>query len=150
MPRTGGRSKNVWTPMAVAMVTANRAMARRAPTFMVTTRSLAAGPPGGTAKCMIAAGMTAFIKAGRNNVRKAWNGTTPFCQTIRVVMSPNGLKAPPALAATTILMQDNATNLGAAVPAAMDTADITSAVVRLSANGEITNDKPPVSQNSLR
>ncbi len=34
----------------------------------------------------------------------------PFCQTISVVMSPKGLKAPPALAATTMLMQASATN----------------------------------------
>ena len=33
------------------------------------------------------------------------NGITPFCQTIRVVISPNGENAPPALAATTIFIQ---------------------------------------------
>ena len=47
-----------------------------------------------------------------NSGKKPANGTRPFCQTISVVMSPNGLKAPPALAATTMLMQATATNFG--------------------------------------
>ena len=38
-------------------------------------------------------------------LKKPRNGITPFCQTIKVVMSPKGEKAPPAFAATTMLIQ---------------------------------------------
>ena len=65
-------------------------------------------------------------------------------------MSPNGLKAPPALAATTMLMQDRATNLGWPVPTAVTTAAMTRAVVRLSATGEITKARRPVIQKTVR
>jgi len=41
---------------------------------------------------------------------------SPFCHTIGAVMSPNGLNAPAALAATTILMQDSTTKREAATP----------------------------------
>jgi Na+/H+ antiporter NhaD/arsenite permease-like protein len=67
-----------------------------------------------------------------------------------VVMSPNGLKAPPALAATTILMQAMPTNLGLSAPTASTTAHISSAVVRLSATGEMKKARKPVIQNSFR
>ena len=70
----------------------------------------------------------------------------PFCQTIKVVMSPKGENAPPALAAMTILMHANVTNLVFLPPTAMATADINKAVVRLSAIGEMKNDKIPVTQ----
>ena len=82
--------------------------------------------------------------------KKVWNGTIPFCQTIRVVMSPNGLKAPPALAAMTMLMQPRATKRGLSAPTAITTAHINNAVVRLSATGEMKKARKPVIQNSLR
>jgi hypothetical protein len=65
-------------------------------------------------------------------------------------MSPNGLNAPPALAATTIFMQDSATKRGAPAPTAMTTAHMTRLVVRLSATGEMKNASAPVIQNSIR
>ncbi len=70
----------------------------------------------------------------------------PFCQTIRVVMSPKGLKAPPALAATTTLMQARLTNRALAPPTVRITAHISSAVVMLSAIGEMKKASRPVSQ----
>jgi hypothetical protein len=85
-----------------------------------------------------------------NSRKKVWNGMMPFCQTISVVMSPKGLKAPPALAATTILMQPSTTKRGLSAPTAITTAHISSAVVRLSATGEMKKARKPVIQNSLR
>ena len=73
-----------------------------------------------------------------------------FCHTISVVISPNGLNAPPALAATTILMQESMTNFLLPPPTAMTTAAISNAVVRLSAIGEIKKASRPVTQNSAR
>ena len=72
--------------------------------------------------------------------------TFSFCHTMSVVMSPNGLNAPPAFAAITTLMQPSPMNRDCPTPAAMSTAHMSRAVVRLSANGEITNDNPPVIQ----
>ena len=87
---------------------------------------------------MSAAGTSQLIKDGMNSGKKSANGTSPFCQTISVVMSPNGLNAPPAFAATTMLMQATETNFGFFSPIAITTAPITSAVVKLSATGEMT------------
>ena len=78
------------------------------------------------------------------------NSTLPFCQTIRVVISPKGEKAPPALAATTTLIQATMTNLRLLPPTAMTTAPMSSAVVRLSAKGEIKNESAPVTQKTVR
>ena len=67
-----------------------------------------------------------------------------FCQTIKVIMSPKGEKAPPAFAATTMLI--HAKQIKGLFPfaTAMTTAHINNAVVRLSAIGEIKKDKIPV------
>ena len=65
-------------------------------------------------------------------------------------MSPKGLNAPPALAATTTLMQARATKRGLWEPTASTTAPISSAVVRLSAMGEMQKARKPVTQNRLR
>ena len=65
-------------------------------------------------------------------------------------MSPNGLNAPPAFAATTILMQATSTKPGLLPPTASTTAHISKAVVRLSATGEIKNASSPVTQNNWR
>ena len=70
-----------------------------------------------------------------------------FCQTIKVVMSPNGLKAPPAFAAITIFMQPIATKAVFFLATAITTAAMTRAVVRLSATGEMKNANNPVIQN---
>ena len=59
---------------------------------------------------MIAAGNAKFTTAGTNNEKKSLNGTTPLCQTNNVVISPNGLKDPPALVATTTLTAATVTN----------------------------------------
>ena len=67
-----------------------------------------------------------------------------------VVISPNGLNAPPALAATTTLMQATTTNFGRSRPTASATAPRMRAVVRLSAIGEMTNASPPVIQKIAR
>ena len=62
-------------------------------------------------------------------------------------MYPNGEKAPPALAATTIFMHAKPINFVLFFPTAITTAHIINAVVRLSAMGDIKNDKIPVIQN---
>jgi hypothetical protein len=54
---------------------------------------------------MQAAGTSQFVRDGKNNAKNSKNFNDPLCQTMSVVMSPKGLKAPPALAATTMLMQ---------------------------------------------
>ncbi len=56
---------------------------------------------------MIAAGTTQFTTDGTNRSKNSKNDSLPFCHTISVVMSPNGLNAPPALAATTTETQVN-------------------------------------------
>ena len=79
----------------------------RAPRFMMMRGSSSAfsGTTLGTANDIRIAGTRKLTALGRNSSRNVAKSTTPRCQTISVVMSPNGLKAPPALAATTILMQ---------------------------------------------
>src|SRR5688572_4120659 len=101
------------------------------------------------AKCMHSAGTSQLASDGRNKLKNPVNETMPFCHTIKVVMSPKGLKAPPALAATTILMQAGTRNLGLPRPTLNMTAPITSAVVRLSRMGDSTKADSPVSQNML-
>jgi len=63
-------------------------------------------------------------------------------------MSPNGLNAPPAFEATTILTMAIETKRGLLEPTANTTAPMISAVVRLSAIGEMKNAKNPVIQKS--
>ena len=78
--------------------------------------------------------------------KNSWNLTRSACQTIKVVISPNGLHAPPAFAATTIFTQPTATTCGLSFATATNTAAINRAVVRLSAIGEIKNANTPVIQ----
>ncbi len=78
------------------------------------------------------------------------NDSLPDCQTISVVMSPKGVNAPPAFAATTMLMQPSATKRALSRPIASSTAPMTSDVVRLSSRPDIRKDRMPVIQNSLR
>ena len=65
-------------------------------------------------------------------------------------MSPKGLNAPPALAATTIFTQPIETKVILPAPTVITTAAITSAVVRLSATGEMTKASAPVIQKTVR
>ena len=69
---------------------------------------------------MSTAGTTKFTTDGTNSRKKSAKPTSPFCHTIKVVMSPNGLNAPPAFAATTMLMQASATKRGASRPTRED------------------------------
>src|SRR5699024_7191062 len=99
-------------------------------------------------KLIITAGTTKLATAGKNKCKNSKNSTLPACQTIKVVMSPKGLKAPPALAATTILIQLMVIKRPCPSATFITTAHINSAVVKLSATGEIKNDKTPVIQNN--
>ena len=102
------------------------------------------------AKDMQKAGTIKFTTLGRNKAKNVQNSTRPFCQTISVVMSPKGLKAPPALAATTILIAPKLINWGLSLPTARSTAHNTNAVVKLSKTGDKKNAQNPVSQNKAR
>jgi hypothetical protein len=64
-------------------------------------------------------------------------------------MSPNGLNAPPALAATTIFTQLILVKFLLPFPTAKTTAHIVRAVVRLSAMGDKKKDIKPVIQNNF-
>lgn len=65
-------------------------------------------------------------------------------------MSPKGLNAPPALAATTILTQAIVTNCGLAAPIVKTTVHMIKAVVKLSATGEMQKANIPVIQKICR
>ena len=70
----------------------------------------------------------------------------PFCHTIKVVISPNGLNAPPEFEATTIFMQLILIKFLFLFPIDIIIELIIIAVVKLSAIGDIKNDKDPVNQ----
>ena len=99
---------------------------------------------------MMVAGTRKFSVEGRNSAKKVQKSTTPFCQTIRVVISPKGENAPPALAATTMLIQARVTKRLLSPPTDSTTAHMSSAVVRLSSTAERKNATTPVIQNSCR
>ena len=99
---------------------------------------------------MMTAGTSQFTSEGTNSAKNSKNVTLSFCQTIRVVMSPKGENAPPAFAATTMLMKAMAMNFGDSLPIARTTAPMTKAVVKLSRMPERKNANVPVSQNRLR
>jgi len=88
----------------------------------------------------MAAGMVKLTIAGIKREKKSVNGTTPFCQTNKVVMSPKGLNEPPAFEATTTLMQDKVTKRGQSLPIARITEPMSKAVVRLLQPAEMKND----------
>ena len=75
-------------------------------------------------------------------------GTIPAVHTISVVISPKGLQAPPALAATTILTNAGTINFLLPSLTASATVDISRALVKLSATGERKKVMIPVAQNS--
>src|SRR5690606_6932617 len=96
------------------------------------------------------AGTSQLTSDGRKRVKNSKKETIPFCQTMSVVMSPKGLKAPPASVATTILMHATAINPAGPAPTAIATAPSTSHVVRLSATGDMKKAIVPVIQYSVR
>jgi hypothetical protein len=108
------------------------------------------GLPVGTAKCMHSAGTSQFTTDGTKIRKNSKNSTLCACHTIKVVMSPNALQAPPALAATTMLMKPRLTKRALPAPTASTTADMIRAVVRLSSTADRKNASTPVSQNSGR
>ena len=87
---------------------------------------------------------------GRTSEKNSLNCTCPACHTMSVVISPKGLNAPPEFAATTTLIQPSTTKVRLDPPTAITTVAMSSAVVRLSATGDNTNARAPVTQNSLR
>ena len=95
------------------------------------------------------AGMIKFTNEGRNNLKNWKNSTYPACQTIKVVISPKGLNAPPAFAATTILTQLILVKFLLPFPTAKTTEHIVRAVVKLSAMGDKKNAIKPVIQNNF-
>lgn len=82
------------------MESRNKKIIDLAPRFSWISSSVLASGPVLTARLTMAAGMTRLIRDGMNSVKNPRKETMPFCQTIRVVISPNGLNAPPALTAT--------------------------------------------------
>ena len=102
-------------------------------------------------ECQMHEGRHQPVDQRRHEQREEFkNVSLSFCQTIRVVMSPKGENAPPAFAATTMLMKPMATNFGESLPIARTTAPMTKAVVRLSRTPDRKNANVPVSQNRLR
>ena len=140
----------MWKQTAVAIVARKNQTIRHVPRFSSTDWPEASGLSLGKTKDMMVAGIKKFTAAGMKRVKNAVKFRTPFCHTMSVVMSPKGLKAPPALDATTILMQAGPIKRGLLPPMAMTTAHIKSAVVKLSAIGEIKKGRIPVSQKSDR
>ena len=123
---------------------------RLAPSFIETVSLSASGFSLATQKLMMTAGISQLNRAGTKRLKNWPNDACPFCHTIRVVISPKGEKAPPALAPTTILIQARATNFLLFGATAITTAPMSRAVVRLSAMGEITKARKPVIQKILR
>lgn len=73
-----------------------RAMTTHAPRFIPTFSEVASGFTSGIAKCMKAAGSGKLTSEETIGLQKVGKSTMPLCQTMSVVMSPNGLKAPRA------------------------------------------------------
>src|SRR6185503_11222273 len=148
IPRNGGIARKWCMRTVPAMVTRNRITMKYPPFFTCTASIFTDGFSPEIVTEINAAGTSQLMREGTNSAKKSPNSTTPYCQTISVVMSPKGLNVPPALAATTTLMQAAAMNRPLLAPIAMTTAPITSAVVKLSATGEMKNASMPVSQNT--
>jgi len=146
----GGRCRKFRKETAVAIVNAKNTITPMAPGLGRTVSVWATGVFCGIPKCMMMAGTSQFTSDGTKSAKNSRNVTLSFCQTIRVVMSPKGENAPPAFAATTMLMKPMATNFGESLPIARTTAPITRDVVRLSSTPERKNARVPVIQNRLR
>jgi hypothetical protein len=89
---------------------------------------------------MIAAGSGQFTRDGMLRVRNWMVVTLPDVQTMRVVMSPKGDHAPPALAAMMISMNAGIMNRLLPPLTAPATVVMRSALVRLSARREAESD----------
>ena len=135
--------------IAVIIVTRNKQLIVIAPFFNITggLSTLSADPP--IKKLIMNEGIIKFTNEGKNNFKNWKNSTYPACQTIKVVISPKGLKAPPAFAATTIFTQLILVKFLLPLPTAKTTAHIVKAVVKLSAIGDKKNDIKPVIQNNF-
>ena len=84
---------------------------------------------------------------GMKILKKSKKETKPLCQTIKVVMSPNGENAPPAFAETTILIIPIVIKFLLPLPTTNTTVPRIKAVVRLSAIGDRKKAITPVIQN---
>lgn len=150
IPSTGGRWRTEWkvTTRQINSKNKQRDSYQRSTLFICAELLLTSGIPFERKRKRIEAGTSQFTNDGTSNKKNCWNSTSsPFCRTIKVVISPKGLKAPPALAATTTLTHAMTTNLVLDLPADIITVDISKAVVRLSAKGERQNEITPVIQN---
>ncbi len=150
MPITGGICRKLCIETAIIMVRINSTTTTTAPCFKCASSCIGSGLPVGRANDNNVAVTNQFTTDGTSSAKNSANCTCPFCQTISVVMSPNGLKAPPALAATTILIQARAMKRWSLPPTDITTVDINNAVARLSATGDIKKAIPPVIQNICR
>ena len=150
MPNTGGMRRNCLDATVIAMVKANSAQIVQPPNLTSASSARTRGRPAGSAKCMIAAGTRKLTTDGTKMRKNSKNSTLCACHTISVVMSPNALQAPPALAATTRLSKARDTKRWFPCPTARMTAAMISAVVRLSRIAERKNATTPVIQNSWR
>src|SRR5699024_9357107 len=144
----GGKPRKLWPNTAVRIVSKNKAITMGAPRFMRTASSVLMGLPLGRKKLIKKAGTKKFTAEGKNKAKNSKNFTFPACHTINVVISPKGLKAPPALAATTMFTQLMAINLPCPSATFMITAHMSNTVVKLSATGEMKKAKIPVIQNN--
>src|SRR5690606_26685751 len=88
------------------------------------------------------------IEAGKRN-KKSTNSPFPDAHAISVVISPKGLHAPPAFAATTMFIAPGTKNEALLLSIVIRTVDNIRAVVKLSATGDIKNANNPVAQNSF-
>ena len=111
MPRTGGRWKVEWKEAVMEIVKRKRSATVMPPGWSCTCSPVTlAGTPAGMYMTMMAAGTSQLTMDGMMSRKNCVMWSFPRCHIMRVVMSPKGLKAPPALAATTTLMQPRATN----------------------------------------
>lgn len=91
-------------------------------------------------------GIIKFMNAGIKVYKNDFELIKLFCHIINVVISPNGLKTPPAFAAMTILIELKFRNFLSCFSIDVNIDDINNTVVKLSAIGEIKNANNPVIQ----
>mmetsp|Transcript_47227 Transcript_47227/g.75623 ORF Transcript_47227/g.75623 Transcript_47227/m.75623 type:complete len:251 (+) Transcript_47227:105-857(+) len=151
MPSTGGRCAYEWKHAVMTTVARNSSITSTAPG---NSRTVSPSTRGGTASLMYGfirhAGTSQFTADGMSSLGNSSSCSFPFCHTMRVVRSPKGEKAPPALAATTMFTQHIATYSCSPWPRLETTAPISTAVVRLSAMGESQKAIRPVIQKHER
>ena len=119
---------------------------------MVTLGSVAGskcGLPLGTTRTSKNAVTSQPINEAGKSAKKSIKGALPAAHAIRVVISPNGLHAPPAFAATTMFIAPATRKFVLVLSIVKRTVERIRAVVRLSATGLMKNAKAPVSQKSL-